>query len=351
VVLLGSRLGAATTHAACSQLPSMRSLSEAAAGGGRALVSGCTSSVLQLWHYHPELHLHLHTPGQAAQGEAQSEGQGQELGAAVAQYMQEAMQQLSTVAGVNNTEVNLVLLGAMPRPEAGGGAAGTEAAQQPGAGLLSLEELSQYMAQLSGAARVAERAFPQVGARQGRPHCWLSMLPAAHAHTVAARAEGPGCWRLTLRLLVSPACSSPLRTLIHTQALVMLHTLARAIHHDGHSHEGSQQAGEQGQHTLGRQQAARLAQLSGAVRQVARLQQLSYIDYEAMSVGYPGPEGAGAGAGADSGSGSGGGSAGGDGRRALPLQGLNLLLAQYDRYWRCGQLPVIDEAAMLQVLR
>jgi hypothetical protein len=127
----------------------------------------------------------------------------------------------------------------------------------------------------------------------------------------------------------------------------MLHTLARAIHHDGHSHEGPQ-PGEQGQHAGGRH-AARLAQLSGAVRQVARLQQLSYIDYEAMSIGYPG-YGDAAEAVADS-SGGGSDAAGGSGRHALPLQGLNLLLAQYDRYWRCGQLPVIDEAAMLQVLR
>jgi hypothetical protein len=126
----------------------------------------------------------------------------------------------------------------------------------------------------------------------------------------------------------------------------MLHTLARAIHHDG------PQPGEPSQHTGGRH-AARLAQLSGAVRQVARLQHLSYIDYEAMSIGYPGYEDAARAERSSSSSsgGSGGDGAGGSGRHALPLQGLNLLLAQYDRHWRCGQLPVVDEAAMLQVLR
>ena len=138
----------------------MRPLHEEQAGSSRPLVSGCTSSVLQLWHYQPELHLWPATPGQQEERET-----------AVAQYMQEAMQQLHSVAGVNNTEVGLVLLGAMPRPEAAG------SAEEQGAALLGLAELSRYMQQLADAVKVAERAFPQVSSPAGM---LLPALPRLH---------------------------------------------------------------------------------------------------------------------------------------------------------------------------
>lgn len=139
------------------------------------------------------------------------------------------------------------------------------------------------------------------------------------------------------------------------QALVLLHTSSsRLLHHEAAAQqEGGARAGSS-HHSS----SPRAAQVSGAVRQVARLLQLSYIDYEAMSVGLPltsaaaagGEQGGGA-AGASRLQGrDGGGSADGSGAaHELPRQGLNLLLALFDRHWRCNQLPVIDEAAMLQV--
>jgi hypothetical protein len=137
------------------------------------------------------------------------------------------------------------------------------------------------------------------------------------------------------------------------QALVLLHTSSsRLLHHEAAAQqEGGARAGSS-HHSS----SPRAAQVSGAVRQVARLLQLSYIDYEAMSVGLPGAAGAGGeqGGGATAasrlqGRDSGGGAGGAGAAHELPWQGLNLLLALFDRQWRCNQLPVIDEAAMLQM--
>lgn len=142
------------------------------------------------------------------------------------------------------------------------------------------------------------------------------------------------------------------------QALVLLHTSSRAHHDAPHRDDPAAATGDASSlpSSPAVHHAARAAQLNAVVKQVARLLRVPLVDYEALSAGHVllagsggwAPEHSAADAAGGASSPSSGHSASAP---AVAMQGLNLLLAEYDRRWRCGQLPAVDEAAMLQVVR
>jgi hypothetical protein len=218
VLLLGGGLGAATLYAGC-QLPEMhahaRQQDQQGQQGqqGRAL-GGCTSSALHLWHFSKELHLPTAAGPESHQGEAQQ----QQAPQAAQDYFSAAVQQLRQQAEVDAArDVGVVLLGALP----------LSGADQHG--LLPRDELLQYMRQLAAAARLAQRAFPQV-----RPTLLLLLLLLLLAGTLlvhAGRGPAPACPRQAHLHFscIMPPCTHAL--LIHNSTRILqqlLHDAAGA---------------------------------------------------------------------------------------------------------------------------